>query len=105
MTLASSCARPSLVEHTPGVANKLADTLSRRFQPGTEFLVPEALVDVPECIVLPRIQNIIARLVAWKNPAVQLVPWGILPCIGVVKLLGVLILHATFRIARPPGDG
>ena len=54
------------------------------------------------CLAL---QNIIARLVAWKNPAVQLVPWGILPCIVVVKLLGVLILHATSRIARPPGDG
>ena len=35
----------------------------------------------------------------------QLVSWGILPCIVVVKLLGVLILHATSRIARPPGDG
>ena len=54
LTRASSCIRPSLVEHTPGVANKLADALSRRFQPGTDFLVPEALVDVPECNVLFR---------------------------------------------------
>ena len=42
LTLSESCVRPQVVKHTPGVANKLADILSRRFQPGVHFVVPQA---------------------------------------------------------------
>ena len=42
-----------MVKHTPGVANKLADILSRRFQPGVHFVVPQAFVGVPEVPIRP----------------------------------------------------
>ena len=54
LTLSESCVRPQVVKHTPGVANKLADILSRRFQPGVHFVVPQALVRVPEVPIRPR---------------------------------------------------
>ena len=57
LTLSESCVRPHVVKHTPGVANKLADILSRRFQPGVHFVVPEAFVDVPEVSIRPRIMD------------------------------------------------
>ena len=50
LTLSESCVRPQVVKHTPGVANKLADILSRRFQPGVHFVVPQAFVRVPESL-------------------------------------------------------
>ena len=45
--------RPSTLEHTPGVTNKVADILSRKFVPDSNFSVPSALagilqVQVPE---------------------------------------------------------
>ena len=48
LTLSESCVRPQVVKHTPGVANKLADILTRRFQPGVHFVVPQAFIRVPE---------------------------------------------------------
>ena len=48
LTFSESCVRPQVVKHTPGVANRLADILSRRFQPGVHFVVPQAFVGVPE---------------------------------------------------------
>ena len=48
LTLSESCVRPQVVKHTPGVANKLADILSRRFQPGVHFVVPQVFVRVAE---------------------------------------------------------
>ena len=45
--------RPRIVAHTPGVANVLADALSRRFQPGACWKLPAALGEVPETIVDP----------------------------------------------------
>ena len=40
-------------EHTPGVANRLADTLSRRFQPGVQLLFLK-FDGVPEVFIRPR---------------------------------------------------
>ena len=37
-----------MVKHSQGVDNKLADLLSRRFQPGVHFVVPQVLVGVRE---------------------------------------------------------
>ena len=54
LTFSESCVRPQVVKHTPGVANKLADILSWRFQPGVQFVVPQAPVRVPEVPIWPR---------------------------------------------------
>jgi hypothetical protein len=54
LTLSASCVRPCIVEHTPGVANKLADVLSRRFQPGAIWRLPSALAHTTECVLPPR---------------------------------------------------
>ena len=48
LELAEGCFRPQVVEHIPGVANCIADGLSRKFQPGAPFILPYALVGVPE---------------------------------------------------------
>ena len=48
LTLSQGCVRPAVVEHTPGIANRLADSLSRRFQPGATWRLPPALRDVAE---------------------------------------------------------
>ncbi len=50
----SSCVRPCVIEHTPGVANKLADALSRRYQLGVACQRPAAVAHVPECLLAPR---------------------------------------------------
>ncbi len=54
LTLSCSCVRPCVIEHTPGVANKLADALSRRYQPGVAWQRPAAVAHVPECLLAPR---------------------------------------------------
>jgi hypothetical protein len=54
LTLAASVVRPRVIEHTPGVANKLADTLSRRYQPGVPWRLPAVIAHIPECILTPR---------------------------------------------------
>ena len=54
LTLSCACVRPSVIAHTPGVANKLADILSRRFQPGVAWQRPAAVALIPECILPPR---------------------------------------------------
>ena len=53
-TLSRACVRPSVIAHTPGVANKLADALSRRYQPGVSWQRPAAIAQVPECFLAPR---------------------------------------------------
>ena len=52
LTLSGSCVRPQVVKHTPGVANRLVDILSRRFQPGVQFVVPQVLLVLVS--ILPR---------------------------------------------------
>lgn len=36
--------RPDLVQHIPGIVNKVNDCLSRRFQPGQTFHLPQCLL-------------------------------------------------------------
>ena len=54
LTLAASVVRPRVIEHTPGVANKLADILSRRYQPGVPWRLPAVIAHIPECMLTPR---------------------------------------------------
>ena len=46
--IALACYRPVGAEHAPGVANAVADALSRRFQPGKPWALPSFLVGTPE---------------------------------------------------------
>jgi guanyl-specific ribonuclease Sa len=54
LTLSASCVRPCIVEHTPGAANKLADQLSRKYEPGTTWRTPGALLGIAECVLPQR---------------------------------------------------
>ncbi len=54
LTLSCACVRPCVIAHTPGVASKLADTLSRRYQPGVAWQRPAAVALIAECILPPR---------------------------------------------------
>ena len=54
LTLCQSCIRPRILEHTPGVANKVADVLSRRYEPGVPFVLPKVLQNIPECVLPSR---------------------------------------------------
>ncbi len=40
----------TILEHTPGVANKVPDACSRRHQPGVEWAVPAQLASIKETI-------------------------------------------------------
>ena len=57
LDIARACYEPVAVEHVPGVANKICDGLSRRYQPGKSFSVPPLLADVPETKLPPRGQE------------------------------------------------
>ena len=48
LTLSEAAVRPQICAHIPGIANKLADLLSRKFQPGEISSVPAVLRHVPE---------------------------------------------------------
>ena len=54
LDIAKACYEPLVVEHVPGVANKVCDSLSRRFQPGHTSEVPALLKDVQETKLAPR---------------------------------------------------
>ena len=51
LSMAIHDVRPRVVAHTPGVANVLADLLSRRFQPGVVWQVPPELAAVTETVI------------------------------------------------------
>ena len=48
LTLAKANFYPSVAEHIPGLANQVADMLSRRFQPGKAFQLPAILEKIEE---------------------------------------------------------
>ena len=82
LSLSKSCIRPAVVEYTPGVANGLADALSRRFQPGASWCLPSALKAVPEQAIVRsadyyRTAASIAQCTS--TPAVRNVSCGELP--------------------------
>lgn len=54
LTLAEASFRPQVCAHLPGLANKVADALSRRYEPGVRFSVPSFLHGVPEAQCPPR---------------------------------------------------
>ena len=50
LDLAEGTYEPDAVEHTPGVQNTVADVLSRRYEPGRQWAVPEILHAVAEFV-------------------------------------------------------
>ena len=54
LDLCEASFRPDVCVHTPGVASKIADAISRKFEPGNCFSIPSCLVSVPYCNVLVR---------------------------------------------------
>jgi len=54
LVFATQCHRPDILEHIPGIANKMADELSRKFQPGHKFTLPSMMGDATEVITAER---------------------------------------------------
>ena len=54
LTYAQAAFEPDLLTHLPGVYNVTPDTLSRRYQPGKTWSVPDLLTKVPEAKVPDR---------------------------------------------------
>ena len=54
LLFATLCHRPDVVEHIPGIANTIADKLSRKFEPGHTFVLPSLLAAATEVNVSSR---------------------------------------------------
>ena len=54
LLLAGANFYPAVAEHIPGLANQVADSLSRKHQPGKKFLLPAVLNGVSETKLPPR---------------------------------------------------
>jgi hypothetical protein len=54
LVVATSGVQLDLLEHTPGISNKLPDSLSRKSQPGPTWRLPKQLRGVPERRLAPR---------------------------------------------------
>ena len=48
LDIAFACYAPSVAEHVPGIANATCDMLSRKFQPGKAYRLPDCLAGVTE---------------------------------------------------------
>jgi hypothetical protein len=51
LDMAESCYYPHVVEHVPGVLNTVADMLSRKYMPGSNYVVPACLQHVEELLL------------------------------------------------------
>ena len=54
LDLGDASFRPDVITHTPGVASCIADTLSRRYEPGAIFIMPPQLKGVSEYKIADR---------------------------------------------------
>ena len=59
--------RPAIRDHLPGVANKVADVLSRKFCPAVTFTLPTCLKNIPETTV-PQRDNSYYESRAYRGP-------------------------------------
>ena len=68
--LFGNCAhKPRMLEHIPGVANVLADALSRKYQPGYAYKLPPALHEVREVHISARSPQFYCTLTAASQRA------------------------------------
>ena len=51
LTYAECAFEPRVFEHIPGIANGIADTLSRLHEPGTDKTLPEELRNITPSVV------------------------------------------------------
>ena len=61
--------RPDLIQHIPGIVNKITDALSRRYQPGTTFELPKLLLKAKPVIPVRRDMTWWRSLQGSKTPA------------------------------------
>ena len=54
LDIATACYQPMVVEHVPGLANKTCDALSRKYQPGVAFELPQILAQQDELVLTKR---------------------------------------------------
>ena len=54
LDVASALYVPNIAEHVPGTHNVVPDALSRKYQPGQAFVLPNVIKDVPELKLAPR---------------------------------------------------
>ena len=57
LDLGTGVYRPVVCAHSPGVAHKVADALSRRFAPAFQYELPACLAAVAEVSVGPRLAS------------------------------------------------
>ena len=62
--------RPDILEHTPGICNKVADELSRRYEPGHTFVLPAVLQHAKEAAAPARARSFYLALA--EQPALQM---------------------------------
>ena len=57
LEVADGAFSPEFVQHIPGAANTIADMLSRRLQPGKQFVLPKALQGIPQTVLHRRAKH------------------------------------------------
>ena len=57
LDMAEAIYQPEVLEHVPGISNKVCDQLSRLYEPGKGANFPELLRDVPRIKVAQRRSN------------------------------------------------
>jgi hypothetical protein len=54
LDIAAANYTPDVAEHVPGIHNTIPDALSRKYQPGQLYILPDILKSVPELQLKPR---------------------------------------------------
>ena len=62
--------RPDILEHIPGISNKVADELSRRYEPGHTYVLPAVLQTAREAATPTRSRSFYHALA--EQPALQM---------------------------------
>jgi len=71
LVFTSMCHRPDIVAHIPGISNKVADELSRKFEPGHVFTLPPFLMQASERWVPVRDRAYYATLASEPGQAIE----------------------------------
>ena len=54
LDFASATYAPDIIQHSPGIMNSSSDALSRRFEPGKNYVIPHILRSCTEVFPQPR---------------------------------------------------
>ena len=72
LLFALQCHRPDILEHVPGICNKVADKLSRKYEPGHHFQLPPVLAAASEVfpeVRGPKFYSTLAEPPSFSTPA------------------------------------